>query len=338
MSATEKIALINEITLKLAEDYSIKVSELKDKITVILTNYHVTISDEAFHGQNLTTEYLFNKFADGKMAVGMTPGTIKQYSIAINKLETFVGKRMSDMEAEDINRFLRDYGKTVSTVTLRAKYQLLSSVYNWLSERHYIPHNPIAYTDAPRADVIVKNPLTDSELESIKRACETLPEKESLRNMALVHFFVSTGCRINEVRNIKISDLNLETKTCIVMGKGRKERTVIISDKAKYRLDLYLKSRRNTEPGAPLFARIRGEEDMMSKDGIERIMHRLRVQSGVTRLTCHVFRRFYATELRKRAVPLQMIAKSLGHANLNQIQRYSLLDSTEMVNVIRSAL
>lgn len=339
MGMIEKQSLVNAITLRFAEDFNLKVKETRAILEELLTQYHVTISDEAFCGANLTTEYLFKKFADGKTAIGMSEKTLIQYRVAVNSLEKFSGKPMAEVEAEDINNWLKDYGKTVSKITLRGKYQLLSSVYNYLHERRYIPHNPIACTDAPKAEVIYKNPLSDSELESIKRACENLEnKKESVRDMALLHTFISTGCRVSELAHLTIGDVDLEKKTCIVLGKGKKQRPVVLTDRAVYRLKLYLETRNDTDVDAPLFASIRGVEHSLTKDGVERIIHKLRDLSGVQNLTCHVFRRFYATELRRRNVPLQMIATSLGHANLNQINRYSLYGVGEMTTTIRNAL
>lgn len=338
MGMSDKDSLLNAITLRMAEDYNLKISEVKGKVAEILKQYHISLSDETFSGECLTTDYLFDKFSRGKEAVGMNKTTLKQYRIAVNSLEKYARKRLSDIEAEDIMNWLRDYGKTVSKITLKAKYQLISSVYSYLYNRRYLPANPVAYTDAPKADVIYKNPLTDTELEAIKKACETLPEKESLRDMALIHFFISTGCRVSEVKNLCMENVNLDTKTCIVMGKGRKERPVALSDRACYRLRLYLESRKDLSDSAPLFASVRGTEHGMTKDGIEHIIHKIREMADVPNLTCHVFRRFYATEMRRRNVPLQMIATSLGHANMNQINRYSLYDNREMLSVLRQAM
>lgn len=339
MSMLDKQALINAITLRLAEDYDLKISEVKDKLIQLMTQYHVTISDESFCGENLTTEYLWKKFADGKRAIGMNEITLCQYKVAVNSFEKYSGTTLGNAEAEDINRWLKLYSKDVSSVTVKGKYQLLSSVYTYLSERRYIPHNPIAYTETPKAEVIYKKPLSDSELESIKHACENLKDKnESLRDMALIHTFISTGCRVSELAHLKISSVDLDKKTCIVLGKGNKERIVVLSDKAVYRLNLYLSTRKDLNPSAPLFAHLRGKEKELTKDGIELIIKKLRTIADVPNLTCHVFRRFYATELRKRNVPIQMIATSLGHANLNQINRYSLFSTTEMTNTIRNVI
>lgn len=228
--------------------------------------------------------------------------------------------------------------KTVSSVTLRNKYQLLSSIYNYLFQHRFISFNPIIYIDPPKATVVYKKPMTEVDLEKVKKVCETMPEKESLRDTALLYTFLSTGCRVSELAHIKIGDIDMSTKTCKVMGKGRKERPVVLNDKTLYRLNLYLKSRKDTTPNAPLFASIKGGEKILSKNGIEKIIRTLVKRADIDNVTCHSFRRYYATELRKRNVPIQMIANSLGHANLNQINRYSLFSNNEMISSVREAL
>ena len=339
MSTKEKEALVNELTLKLAEDYDIKLKELRLKITDILDRYHVTISDERFKGENLTTEYLWKKFFNGKSASGMSVNTLKQYKIAINLLEKHTEKSLANVEADDLNKFLKEYGQEVSSVTLKGKYQLISSVYNWLYARQYIPYNPVSFVDSPKAEVIFKNPLSNLELESIKKACETIKsDKESLRDMALLHTFISTGCRVSEIAGLKISDVDFDKKVCIVLGKGKKYRPVVLNDSAIYRIKLYLETRKDLTSESPLFTSVRGKEHKLTKDGIEKIIHKLRDNAGLSKLTCHVFRRYYATNLRKRNVPVQMIASSLGHSNLNQINRYSLYNCAEMNSTIYNAM
>lgn len=338
MGMTEKDSLINAITVSIAGDYGIDLKQIKAKVTEIMQDYHVTISDERYAGTDLSTEYLMKKFSNGKSAIGMKQKTIQQYEIAINRLEKFTGKQMSDIDPEDITNFLRDYGKTVTDVTLRAKYQLISSVYNYLFSHKCIPYNPILYVDAPKQTVLYKKPITNLDLEKIKQACESFPEKERLRDMAMIYFFTATGVRVSELCNVKMKDLDLEKKVCVVLGKGRKQRPVALDDKTIYRLKLYLETRKDISSEKPLFTHIRGDEKEMTKDGVIVMINKIRKIAGVENLTCHTFRRFYATELRRRNVNIQIIASSLGHANLNQINRYCLFSSTEMLDTIRASM
>lgn len=338
MSQTEKQSLINSVTLLFAEEYNLNIKDVKAKVTEILQQYHVTISEEATITSDQSTDFLLQKFTDGKQAVGMSESTIEQYKIAVSKLEEYTNKRFAECEPEDIQGFLRLYAKKVSSVTVRAKYQLISSVYNFLFQHRYINYNPILYVEPPKQTVVYKDPITDLDLEKIKTVCEKLPEKEAVRNMALIYTFVSTGCRVSELSKIKIKDIDFKNQTIKVLGKGKKERPVVLNDKTLFRIKLYLDTRKDTQPEAPLFAHLRGEEKSISKDGISLIIRKIGIEAGINKLTCHCFRRYYATELRKRNVNIQMIASSLGHANLNQINRYSLYNPSEMLNTIRESI
>lgn len=338
MGQTEKQTLLNAITLKMVEDYSLNLKEVKGKLQELLQGYHITFNNEKYIEGCQDTEYLLQKFTEGKEAVGMRKETIKQYIIAVQKLELYSKKQLADIDAEDINNFLITYGKTVSSVTLRAKYQLLSSVYNYLFLHNYIPSNPITYVATPKADVKYQKAITEVDVEKIKNSIEKLDEKESARDMAIIHFFISTGCRVSELCNVKIKDVDFRKKTCILNGKGKKQREVVITDKALYRIQLYLQFRKYKDPNDYLFTHIRGKETKMTKDGVRVMLNKLKDASGVEKVTCHSFRRFYATELRKRDISIQMIASSLGHSNLNQINRYSLYNNSEMIDTIRAAL
>ena len=340
MSQTEKEALNNALILNFAEKYNIPISELKSQIISITDSYHVTINDERFKGESLTTEYLFKKFVDGKKAVRMTDNTIQQYKIALNSLESYSNKRMSDIEPDDINNWLIEYGKTIKSTTLKSKYQFLQSIYNFLYDHGYLPDNPFLKTSTPKSEVIYKQPITATEMESVKYACENISNKlERLRDTAIVYTFCSTGCRVTELAHILIKDIDLNEGTIIVTkGKGGKQRPVVLSDECIYRINLYLKLRKNTSPDSPLFAHVKGEEKPLSKDGIEFIIEKIKNKANVKVLTPHVFRRRYATELRRRGVPLQAIAKSMGHSDLKQMNRYSLFDKKEVINLIKTAL
>lgn len=338
MGMIEKKSLIDSITIELVEKYDLPIKEVKAQITEILQQYHVSISDDICLDSDTSTIILMNKFKQGKLSIGMSEKTLNQYEIAVSILEKYTNKKLCDIEPEDINNFLKRYSEDVSSVTVRAKYQLLSSVYNYLFTHRFIPFNPILYVDVPKVTTKYKKPMTDMDLEKIKTICERLPEKESIRDMALVYFMTSTGCRVSEIANVKLKDVDIQNKICKVLGKGRKERPVILNDKCIYRLKLYMDQRQNLSPDSPLFARIRGAEVQMTKDGIERIINKICAAAKVKDITCHSFRRYYATELRKRNVNIQMIASSLGHANLNQINRYSVYSNNEMLNVIRASM
>lgn len=338
MQSVDSKLFVNEMVIALSQLESFTSTNIKNVVSGILVNYDLKYVSLEEKESRFSTEFLMKRFEEGKTAIGMSNSTITQYRLAVKVLKSYVDKELSEITCEDVNDFLCRYRTKVSSVTVRNKYQLLSSIFNYLYDRKYLSFNPIKNITPPKAEIIIKKPLTELNLEKIKKCVETsFPKKEYLRNMALVHFFICTGCRVSEVSHLKVSNVDFENKTVTVMGKGRKERIVILTDRAIYRLKLYLASRTNVDVQDPLFASVRGEHSI-SRDAIRQIIVKIRKLSNVKYLTAHVFRRYYATELRKKDVPIQMIATSLGHSNLNTINRYSLYTSDELESEIRKAL
>ena len=169
MGATEKENLINTLTIRFVEEFNVSLKDCKVLVSDILQNYHVQASKEKCNGTDFSTPYLMQKFINGKKSSGMSDSTLNQYLIAVNCLEKHTGKQLADIEVEDIQDFLTKYRERVSSVTVRAKYQLLSSVYNYLYLHNYLNYNPISCVTPPKADVIYKKPVSDYEIEKIKR-------------------------------------------------------------------------------------------------------------------------------------------------------------------------
>ena len=75
----------------------------------------------------------------------------------------------------------------------------------------------------------------------------------------------------------------------------------------------------------------------LTKNAIEQMVNKLRKPSNVQRLHCHLFRATYATNLAKKGVSIELIAKALGHANLNTISRYVLTGDDELELALKKA-
>src|SRR5690606_38119729 len=111
---------------------------------------------------------------------------------------------------------------------------IISSFYGWLVKEDELLKNPCAKIKRPKLPKKVRVGLTIIEMELVRAACKTL------RQRALIEVFYSTGCRLDELRKIDINDIEWDTSSVIVNGKGNKDRRVFLSEKAKYYLKQYL--------------------------------------------------------------------------------------------------
>jgi site-specific recombinase XerD len=169
------------------------------------------------------------------------------------------------------------------------------------------------------------------ELEDIKKILEApfYFEKNkvvALRNRAILETFFSTGARISELINIKISDIDKNGRI-FIRGKGKKERFVYLTPRAQKYIKEYLKIRgKNNSPY--LFLPYRGKninlkDKKISPNYLEERLKKYRELLGLNiPITPHGLRRAFATYLAERGASVAAIQILLGHESLDTTTRY----------------
>lgn len=183
-----------------------------------------------------------------------------------------------------------------------------------------INHNPCAALAQIKYRKTVKKPYSAVELERIRKACE------SIRDLALVDFLYSTGCRVSEAARMNVEDVDFDRLECRVLGKGNKERIVYLSPVAAMHLKEYLDNRKDSEEC--LFEGRKGRR--ITKNGIEALIRRLGMSANVDNAHPHRFRRTLATNLLDRGMNIQDVAQILGHADLKTTQVYCYISQSNV--------
>ena len=105
---------------------------------------------------------------------------------------------------------------------------MLKSFFGWLADEEIISRDPAWRIKPPRKEQRLPKALTIEELEMIREACITPRER------ALVEVFYATGGRLSEIQALNKADIDYQTMSARVIGKGNKEREVYLSYKALY--------------------------------------------------------------------------------------------------------
>ena len=343
MDAKENLELqvVTLMRKSLSED---QLNMLQNVLTSVMYNYGVTEikNTELAIYEGSKTEKLLQYFAMSKLASKKSKNTVSQYIMVAHQLCDMVHKELDEITKEDVRYFLIQYPRThrCSDATMDCKRRYLSSIFGYLFSNEIIPKNPMSAIESVKYKKVVKQPLKDEEIERIKLACTCK------RDTAIVTFFLETGVRVSELCGINLCDMDFLNHRCKVLGKGKKERIVHFTGKSYVMLYEYLKTRNDVDienlvysnyQQVPLFASKKGESVRLTKNAVEQIINKLRRPSGVTRLHCHLFRATYATNLAKKGVSIELIAKALGHANLNAISRYVLTGDDELELALKKA-
>lgn len=326
----EKTNLINSLTIQLADSSKLPITELQKIITAVLADYSVTKinSNLPSTGDGSATYYIFQKFAQTKFNQGMNKNSLEQYKMVINQFFDFVQKEITVCDDQDISNFITYLKqKDLKSQTIKNKYRILSSIFGFMYDYHYIADNPIKKISSPKMNQEFEEPITKDEEERIKLVCEKLKPKKSAKALAIFNFLLDSGVRVTEMCNINLTDVNfIQREVHIRNGKGGKDRIVYFTEKTAVRIQEYLRTRNDIEngisinPDTPLFATIHNKK--MNKVSVEKLMKEIGNAAGVSRLHPHLLRATFATRLVEKGVPLNIVAEMLGHANLHTIDRY----------------
>jgi len=168
--------------------------------------------------------------------------------------------------------------------------------------------------------------ISSAELARLRSA----PDRTTLigkRDSALIELLFSTGLRVSELCNLSIDDIDLTRDEFSVRGKGDKVRVVFLSDAAKSALREYLAARKDMHDA--LFVRYGRKEHVGSDQrliprGVQRLLKFYAAKAGITRkLTPHVLRHSFATDLLGNGADLRSVQALLGHAHIGTTQVYT---------------
>lgn len=216
-------------------------------------------------------------------------------------------------------------GKQASTVNGYITY--LKNFFGWLQNEEYIIKNPAFKLKQAKVPKVILEGYKAENLEKLREACETKREK------ALFELLDSTACRISEIQNIKLQDINWNEKSIKVTGKGSKERIVYFSTRAKLALENYIKDRSDDNS---LFISEKFHNRTLGVRSLQNIIKKIYTRSGVTeRVHCHKFRRTQATRLLNQGMRIEGVQGILGHTTPTTTQIYAQLSQENLRNEYR---
>ena len=248
---------------------------------------------------------------------------------------------------EVVPRHLRAY-LTSLDASPEYVHRIISSLRSWFGYLHEIEEltqsNPAAELAKPKLGSELPPALSLGEVSAlITAALEHSRRPERLRNWTLIAVFFHTGLRVSEMCNLKVSDVRHRDglpHSLKFVGKGNKERQVILSGEAQRALHQWLRERRllvaEMPPGGDaehvwlaVAGRKRGKH--LSPQGVWELLRHYANKAGISkRVYPHLLRHTYGTEAVRGGAKLHALRDSLGHANLATTSRYLHADQSEL--------
>ena len=322
-----KTEVISNITKDMEDsltDYQL--NKLKESLIINFEMVEFIIkTDELKHQEELDeNKNMINSFISSKQVEGCSERTIKYYKEIIEKFVNNFDKSIKQISTNEIRSYLSNYkdNSSCGSTTIDNIRRVLSSFFSWLEDEDYIIKSPVRRIHKIKTAVVVKEVLTDENLERLRDECE------NIRDLSLIELLISTGMRVGELVNLNISSLNFEDRSCIVLGKGNKEREVYFDAKTKLHLKEYI-SKRNDSNDA-LFVSMKEPHQRLSISGIELIIRTLGINSNINKVHPHKFRRTLATMAIDKGMPVEQVQKLLGHVKIETTMHYALVNQSNV--------
>lgn len=279
-----------------------------------LTGYEVTTiaEDSGPHGKEESRQ-LIKMFIDAKAVEGRSKGTLECYEYQLNRLLEKQTTPLRKLTVYHLRQhMMAEKERGISMNTIKGNCQVYNGFYTWLHNEGMIPTNPAANIGTIKARAEEEEPFTSEEIQLLKEATQDDMQR------AILHFLLSTGCRISEVCSVNRQDIDYQNLRLWVIGKGDKRRMVYIDDVTSLMLRRYLATRGDIDPA--LFYSRAGRR--FTPGGIRRMLTKLGERANVPNVHPHRFRHTMATNLIDRGMKIQEVSTILGHAKLDTTMTY----------------
>ena len=277
---------------------------------------------------------------------GLSENTVFGYGKDLEKFQSFLTPELEIKKITQEN-ILLSIGQlsreNASAATVNRFVSSVRGLFKYSKKLGYIEKNPADEVKNVKNPQVVTAFMTEREVETL---CSQ-PERNELlwtsRDVAIFRMLYSSGCRISELTNIKLSDFRKGGRCAIITGKGNKQRIVYFDPTSRHALAAYMTDR----------ARVLSENGRDSKEdrlfinqkglpittgGMRYILTRYSGVEGTNHhINPHAFRHTFATTLLNNGADVRMVQELLGHASINTTQRYTHVTTERLKEVYKLA-
>ena len=274
--------------------------------------------------------------------------TFRSYKYDLFEFSNFLNGYDKSLSFIEIDRtaiqfFIQKLSKNnVADKTLQRKVSSIKSLYRYLTEYAMVDYNVSELIAIPKSSKYLPYILSKNEIEKLMRLPD-LSTFSGIRDRSILEIFYSTGVRISELINIEIQNIQLNKRLIKVLGKGKKERYVILGKDALNSLDDYLKIRDkilvNNKNNNFLYPNIRKGKALHISDKTvyNTVKKYLKKISKNEKLSPHSLRHSFATHLLENGADLMAVKDLLGHKDLSSTQIYTQVSVDKMKKVYKIA-
>lgn len=269
--------------------------------------------------------------------------TLSAYASDLEQFAEWAGRgHVTDLTAVDrrlLRLFIAYLGQRgYARRSIARKRSALRALLVWAAARDLISSNPADDLGGPKLDKPLPRVMKAADA---KRLCELPPQDDAtgVRDRAILELLYGSGLRVSELCGLDVDDLDVTGHTLVVMGKGRKERQLPMSEPAAAAVVAYLAHARSPfleaheARGESHAAFLNTRGGRIGPRSVRALMKKYLVAEGSRPASPHALRHSFATHLLDNGADLRSVQELLGHANLSTTQIYTHV-STERLRAV----
>ncbi len=277
---------------------------------------------------------------------GLSRNTLDAYRRDLKRYAAFLRERkrsgFGDATVDDVQKFLwaeKDRGLTATSIA--RELVSVRVLHRFLEAEGAIPEDVTRLVDTPKILKGLPQSISRPDIDKLLAAPD-IKTQAGARDRACIELLYATGVRASELVKLKTDDIDFESRTLKVLGKGSKERVVPFGKSAKESLIRYrdrvrpwwIAAGAKSGKGAPANFFLTSKGKHLTRQELWMLVRRTAAKAGIDRgLYPHLFRHSFATHLLENGADLRALQEMLGHSDVTTTQIYTHVDRARLKRI-----
>lgn len=278
---------------------------------------------------------------------GLSKNSLISYKRDLLDLQLFLSKKkIEELKAQtpDLRAFIRDLAEgDLCARSINRKISTIKNYYEFLISENHTDYNPTLMLDLPKYQTTLPASLSIEEIKILLQHTEADKSPEGIRIRAMIYLLYASGLRVSELVSIKLAEILINheigeiKKVFTILGKGNKERAIVINQQTIDSLLDYLKVRdhflnsKNAKAKLYLFPSS-SNLGHMTRQNFALLLKQAAIKSSIDpeNISPHILRHSFASHLLEGGADLRVIQELLGHADISTTQLYTHIQTKHL--------